>query len=150
MIYGADDLLGAVRERIERSALLRSRVRLVGAAAHADLAAFYSAADLFVLGSHHEGSGYAMIEAMACGAVPVVTDIPTFRLLTGGASVGGLWTPGDATRLAHALGDVARRDLAAERGGVLDHFARHFSWPAIGRRALEIYDELFFLRSSFG
>ena len=46
------------------------------------MAAFYSAADLFVVGSHHEGSGYSLMEACACGAMPVVTDIPTFRLLT--------------------------------------------------------------------
>ena len=55
---------------------------------------FYSAADLFVVGSHHEGSGYALMEACACGAVPVVTGIPTFRLLTGSGSIGALWTPG--------------------------------------------------------
>src|SRR5207247_434398 len=95
MIYTAEDLLPAVRERIERSAVLKERVRLVGTVPHARLPEFYSAADMFVLGSHREGSGYALMEACACGAVPVVTDIPTFRLLTGGV-VGALWTPGDA------------------------------------------------------
>ena len=63
---------------------------------HADMPAWFSAADLFVVGSHHEGSGYALMEACACGAVPVVSDIPTFRLLAGGA--GALWPPGDAAR----------------------------------------------------
>src|SRR5712664_1923808 len=83
MIYTSEDMLPAVRERIARSAVLKERVRLVGTVPHARLPAFYSAADLFVLGSHHEGSGYALMEACACGAVPVVTDIPTFRLITG-------------------------------------------------------------------
>ena len=41
------------------------------------------AADLFVLGSHREGSGYSLIEALACGLPPVVTDIHAFRTLTG-------------------------------------------------------------------
>ena len=47
------------------------------------MAVCYSAADLFVVGSHHQGSGYALMEACACGAVPVVTAIPTFRLMPG-------------------------------------------------------------------
>src|SRR5437667_2278049 len=141
MIYTAEDLLPAVRERIERSAVLKERVRLVGTVPHARLPEFYSAADMFVLGSHREGSGYALMEACACGAVPVVTDIPTFRLLTGGV-VGALWTPGDAAAFSRALVDVNRRDLDAERARLADHFARELSWDAVGRRAVEIYENV--------
>ena len=142
MIYTSEDVLPAVRERIVRSAVLKERVRLVGTVPHARLPAFYSAADLFVLGSHHEGSGYALMEASACGAVPVVTDIPTFRLLTDGGAVGALWTPGDAAGLERALVDVCSRDLFSERARVIDRFARNWSWPSIGRRAIEIYEDV--------
>ena len=31
---------------------------------------------------------------------------------------------------------------AWRRAEVRDHFARHFSWPAIGRRAMAIYDDV--------
>ena len=137
MIYSADDWLPAVRERIDRSAALRRRVRLVGAVPHARMAAFFSAADLFIVGSHHEGSGYALMEACACGAVPVVTSIPTFRLLTGG--LGAPWTPGDAADCARALVDAASRDLEAERTRVANYFRAELSWDAIGARAMEIY-----------
>ena len=44
---------------------------------------YYGAADVFVSGSHSEGSGYALIEAMSAGVVPVVTDIPSFRAIAG-------------------------------------------------------------------
>src|SRR6185295_19645288 len=91
MVYSESELLDDVQRRVKNSAALRQRVRLVGAVPHERMAAFFSAADLYVGGSHHEGSGYALIEACACGAVPVVTDIPTFRLITGGA--GALWSP---------------------------------------------------------
>ena len=73
MIYSEDDLLDAVKERVRRSPSLADRVRLIGAVPHDQMTTFYSAADLFVVGSHHEGSGYALMEACACGAVPVVT-----------------------------------------------------------------------------
>jgi glycosyltransferase involved in cell wall biosynthesis len=142
MIYGEDDLLEAVRQRIRRSPILIERVRLVGAVAHERMAAFYSAADLFIVGSHHEGSGYAVMEACACGAVPVVTDIPTFRLLTGNGAVGALWKPDDAGGCARALAAVARRDLSAERARLADHFTRELSWDAVGHRAMEIYGQV--------
>jgi glycosyltransferase involved in cell wall biosynthesis len=140
MIHSTDELLPAVRLRIERSVVLQARVRIVGAVPHARMRGFCSAADLFVLGSHHEGSGYALMEAGACGAVPVVTDIPSFRLLTGGA--GALWRPGDAADCARALVDVASRPLAPERARLADHFATELSWDAIGRRAVAIYEDV--------
>jgi glycosyltransferase involved in cell wall biosynthesis len=140
MIYGSDDLLPAVRERIDRSPVLKARVRLVGAVPHAHMPAFFSAADLFVVGSHHEGSGYSLMEACACGAVPVVTDIPTFRLLTGGA--GALWRPGDAADCGRALVEVASRDFDAERTRLAEHFRTELTWDAVGTRALEIYRKI--------
>jgi glycosyltransferase involved in cell wall biosynthesis len=141
MIYSGEELLSAVRERVERSPALKGRVRLVGRVPHDRIAAYFTAADLFVLGSHYEGSGYSLMEACACGTVPVVTDIPTFRLLTGGA-VGALWPVGDTAALSRALVDVARRDLRAERARVVRHFVEELSWDVIGRRAVGIYERV--------
>jgi len=140
MIYSEADLIGEVQRRVHASAALGARVRLVGAVPHADMPAWFSAADLFVVGSHHEGSGYALMEASACGAVPIVSDIPTFRLLTGGA--GALWTPGDAGAFARALEEVSGRDLIEERAKLAGYFGRELTWSAIGRRAMDIYREV--------
>ena len=148
MIFGTGELFEEVRARIARSPALSARVRLAAVVPHERMAAFYSAADLFVVGSHHEGSGYSLMEACACGAVPVVTDIPTFRLLTGAGAVGALWTPGDAAGCARALVAVGRRDLDAERAKLADHFERELSWDAVGNRALAIYTEVVERRTS--
>lgn len=147
MIYSEDDLLAEVRSRIAHSPALRDRVRLAGAMPHDRMAAFYSAADLFLVGSHHEGSGYSLMEACACGALPVVTEIPTFRLLTGNGAAGVLWRAGDADSCARALVDAGRRDLDAERLRLAEHFDRELSWDAVGRRALEIYCDVVKLRA---
>jgi len=104
--------------------------------------AFYSAADLFVLGSHHEGSGYALLEAMACGCVPVVTDIPSFRVITDGGSLGASWTPGSVSRCAAALVQAAKGDLAQMREKVRAYFERELSWSAVGHRAKEAYEDV--------
>lgn len=139
MVFGDDQLLPQVRSRIAESPTLRARVRLLGRVERSALPALYSGADLFVLGSHHEGSGYALLEALSFGVTPVVTDIPSFRRITGEGRLGALFPPGDAAKLAVALGAMGALDLASRRAVVRAHFERHLSWSAVGRRAVEIY-----------
>jgi glycosyltransferase involved in cell wall biosynthesis len=139
MIYGTDDLLPSIARRLEEAPVLAEHVRLVGSVAHARMPIYYSAADLFVLGSHHEASGYALLEACACGLPPVVTDIPAFREITDGGSIGALWSTGDADSLTRALLRVARAESRSARQSVLERFNRALSWPAVGRAAVDAY-----------
>lgn len=139
-VYGSAELEGPLREAIGRDAILGGRVSLAGTIPPADMSTFYAAADAFVLGSHHEGSGYAALEALACGVVPVLTDIPSFRAITDDGRIGALWTPGDPASLAVALERVAA--LPLQRAACRSHFEQHFSWDAIGPRALAIYEDL--------
>jgi glycosyltransferase involved in cell wall biosynthesis len=140
MIYSDATLEAAVRVQIERSPVLRERVVLAGRVPHAQLAAYYSAADIFVSGSHCEGSGYALIEAMACGVIPCVTDIPSFRAITG--ECGARWHVGDGRALAGALSGVIHLDREAERRRAMERFDRHLSWPAVAARTIEEYRAL--------
>jgi glycosyltransferase involved in cell wall biosynthesis len=59
MIYREGHLDAEVRRRISRSPLLGERVVLVGPVPHDEMWRYYRASDVFVSGSHHEGSGYA-------------------------------------------------------------------------------------------
>jgi glycosyltransferase involved in cell wall biosynthesis len=140
MVFSEAPLLEDARRRIAGPAL-GGRVHLRGRVAHAALAPLYASADLFVLGSHHESCGFALLEALSFGVTPVVSDIPAFRALTGGR-VGALAPVGDAAAFAGAierLGRAAPGDRAERRARVRDHFSRALAWPAVGRRALEIY-----------
>jgi glycosyltransferase involved in cell wall biosynthesis len=141
-VYRKDDLLGALGKRLVAEPRLADRVRFLGPVPHDALPAILCGADVFVIGSHDEGSGYALIEALSCGLVPVVTDIPSFRALTGGGSLGALWTPGDAKAFARALLNVASRPLEPQRDEVTRHFEAELTWPAVGRRALGLYREV--------
>jgi glycosyltransferase involved in cell wall biosynthesis len=142
MVFGSDDLLPVVRRRVRESTALARSVRLVGFVPHDQIAAFYSAADLFVLGSAHESCGYALIEACACGVTPVVTNIPPFRAITDNGSIGALWTHGDAADCARGLIAAANRDLNEQRRRVLAHFEQRLSWPVVGRQAVAIYEDV--------
>jgi glycosyltransferase involved in cell wall biosynthesis len=141
-VHQRDDLLPLLRRIAASRPSLVAHVHFHGAVPHRDLRAYYSAADVFVLGSHREGSGYAVMEALACGLPTVVTDIPSFRALTGGGCAGALWPPGRADACAEALVRVATRLSETRRIQVRAHFERHLAWPVIGRQALSIYEEL--------
>ena len=140
MVFGDNTLLPAVDERVRASNVLRDRVTLNGHVAHDEMPSFYGAADVFVSGSHSEGSGYALIEAMSAGVIPVVTDIPSFRAIAG--DCGARWQPGDAQQLADALLRVCSKPLAAQKSATRDRFARELSWDAIGRRTVHEYQTL--------
>jgi glycosyltransferase involved in cell wall biosynthesis len=148
MVYGEDDLLPLVRERLHRSPALAAQVRLVGRVSHAQMAAFFSAADILLLGSHHEAGGYAVIEACACGAAPAVTAIPSFRAITGHGAIGRLWTVADAADCARALRVLSDRRGPQQRAEVRQHFARLLCWEVIGARAMAAYDDVIRSRQS--
>jgi glycosyltransferase involved in cell wall biosynthesis len=136
-------LLDRVQARVAEDARLTGRVRLLGHVTRDRVQELMRAADVFVLGSHREGSGYSVIEALATGLPAVVTDIPSFRALvgTGHDSAGVLWPCGDSAALASALAACAsqRRD-ARERA--LIRFAAELSSDAVGRKLAAAYRKL--------
>jgi glycosyltransferase involved in cell wall biosynthesis len=142
MVYAAAELETEVRRKIAGTPALASRVRLIGRVPRQEIPAYFSAADIFVLGSHREGSGYAAIEALACGAILALTDIPSFRTLTADGDVGVLWRPGDVQSLVEALSRAESLVSASARLASRTLFDQRFSWPALGRRAMEIYEEV--------
>jgi glycosyltransferase involved in cell wall biosynthesis len=140
--FGAAPLLPQLQQLIASDSALRQGVTLLGRVPHERVEQLMRAADIFVLGSHREGSGYALIEALACGLPPVVTDIPSFRALTGRGAVGALWPCGDAAALAAALQKVAARSGAATRAAVRGHFERELSSAALGAKLAAMYADV--------
>jgi glycosyltransferase involved in cell wall biosynthesis len=140
--FGAAPLMREVRNRIATDPVLRDRVHLMGQVPHQTIEQLMRAADLFVLGSHREGSGYALIEALACGLPPVVTAIPSFRSLTGSGAVGALWPCGDARKLCEAVVAMAQRPRAQTRVAVRAHFDKELSFDALGRKLRSMYEDL--------
>jgi len=141
--YGSSPQLSAVQRRIARDPLLSHRVQLLGAVPHSRIEQLMRAADVFVLGSHSEGSGYAVLEALACGLPPVVTDIPAFRSLIGtDGTVGQLWPCGNAALLSDAIVTIASRSEPSRRSAARAHFDRELSFGAVGRKLTAAYEQL--------
>lgn len=147
MVFGDDTLLPNVESRVGASAILKDRVMLNGKVAYDEMPNYYGAADLYVSGSHSEGSGYALIEAMSAGLVPVVTDIPSFRAIAG--ECGSRWAPGDAAAFAQALLASCAGDRAAQKDAVKARFEGVLSWDAIAKRTVTGYESILSHRRSF-
>jgi len=140
--FGAAPLLAAVRHRISADPLLADRVQLMGKVPHARVESLMRASDFFVLGSHKEGSVYSLIEALACGLPPVVTDIPSFSSLTAQGRVGALWRRADPRALCEALVGLADRPRDPLRAAARAHFEQEISFAAIGRKLVAAYEQV--------
>jgi glycosyltransferase involved in cell wall biosynthesis len=140
--FGTAPLLAEVRSFVDGDPRLRGRVHLLGRVPHERIELLMRAADLFVLGSHREGSSFSLIEALATGLFPVVTDIPSLRALTGAGAVGALWRCDEPGSLATALLQAAGRIGLAERLRTRAHFDACLAPAAIGGRFIAAYSSL--------
>jgi glycosyltransferase involved in cell wall biosynthesis len=142
MCWQSGPLLGAVRERVASSVVLRNRVHLLGALPHADVELALRAADFLLQASHREGSGYAVLEALACGTTPIVTDIPSFRRITCSGAVGALFRTGDVNGMARALVTLSAYDSTLLRSQARQHFEANLAFDAVGRELLAAYTQV--------
>jgi glycosyltransferase involved in cell wall biosynthesis len=138
--FGTAPLLHDVQRRVAADPRLVSRVHLLGRLPHERIETAMRAADFLVQGSHREGSGYAVIEALACGLTPIVTDIPSFRALLGPGAE--LWRCGDADDFARTLLRLAAEPQAALRAAARRRFDEEISSDALGRKLRAVYAEL--------
>jgi len=117
---------------------LKDRVVLTGHLSDEDLRALYSACRLFVYPSLYEGFGLPLLEAMACGAPVVTSDVPGIIETT--RDVARLVVPTDfrdlARGIAHLLGDANEREKRSAAG--LKH-AQTFSWERTAAATLAVY-----------
>ena len=112
---------------------------LLGRVPHLDLEAIFNGADYFVLGSHSEGSGYTLAEALACGVVPIVTDIPSFRRMTYNGQIGALWQPGNPASFAAAAQLTLTHSWSEQSAAASSFFDAQLSFVLSGsKRSLRI------------
>jgi glycosyltransferase involved in cell wall biosynthesis len=141
MIYGTNELEESLRNYIAEYHLEQHAI-LIGKTEHEILESWYSAADYFVAASYYEGSGIALCEAMACGCIPVVSNIPSFSTMTKQGRYGLLFEAGNEQDLFEKLSSLHNLDSKSMSSSVVQHFQGHLSLEAIGNRFLHIAESL--------
>ncbi len=121
---------------------LTARVSLPGyLPSRQDLAAAYSAADLFVLPSHYEGFGLPLAEAMACGCPAIASDASSLPEVGGDAV--RYFPPQDDVELARLLDLLLDNpQLRSTMATLGREQAAHFTWDDTARRILAVYRNL--------
>ena len=139
MYFQSGGLLDEIRSFTETRPLLRGRVELRGQAPQDQMATIYSSADFLLQASLREWSGLAIIEALSCGCIPIVSDIPSFRMLTGDGRFGRLFPIGDFERMARCAIGLETRDRHELSIACLDHFEHNLSFPAMAAQISAVY-----------
>lgn len=121
LIAGAP-YLQAELESLSKQLGLAERVRLLGR--RSDIFELLSAADGFVLASHHEGLPNSVMEAMLAGCPVVATEVGGVATLVENGKSGMLVPPGDLKALVTALGIV--ESMSQEESRMMTLHAREF------------------------
>lgn len=121
---------------------VRDRIKIIPQYEHTDLPLLLQGHHIKLLASLSEGFGVAIIEAMACGLAPVVTQTPgPMEIVTNGEN--GILIPSrDEGAIQQALEMLITNHFLLEE---LRHnaylAAQRYSWSHIAQKQLTIYEE---------
>ncbi|MGC8799683.1 MAG: glycosyltransferase [Chloroflexus sp.] len=135
---------------LRRELGITAQVQFAGAQPQERLPLYYTAADVVAAPSHYESFGLAALEALACGAAVVASNVGGLALTIEDRRSGLLVPPDDdaalAAQIERILTDAA---LAARlRSGAVQR-AAEYGWPAVARRIIALYDELLQVHAAF-
>jgi glycosyltransferase involved in cell wall biosynthesis len=140
-IVGDGLLMGSLASRASRLGI-RERVVFHGCMDEEAKLQLLSHATLYLSASRFEGFGLPVVEAMAVGTVPVVSDIPAHRYILQGRDVGCLTATAEemAARSLELLADPRRRMAMAVAGREL--VEQMWTWNDVAARYRRMIDGL--------
>jgi glycosyltransferase involved in cell wall biosynthesis len=104
------------------------------------LAGLYRRAVAVLVPSDSEGFGFPVIEALACGAVVIASDIPVLREVGGKAALYA--PPGDVEAWANLAQAVLAARVATPFRDVRLAQASLFTWPRHAQTILDAYGNI--------
>ena len=141
-LVGADPL--SVRWLARRQGFSLDGIDLLGGLSEEDLTAELQAASLLAAPSlGGESFGMVLTRAFACGTPVVASNIEGYAQVANHDETGILVNPGDADALAHAIVELLQdEDRRRAYGIAARKAAEPYSWDRIGRRLVEIYEQV--------
>jgi len=126
-------------EALARERRVGDRVHLLGHLPQDRLPEIYSAADLLLLVSTHEGSPNVLLESMACGTPVIVSDIDGIADIVAAPEAGRIVEQPSPDRLAMA----AREFLAAlPPRAATRAYAERFDWQSTTEGQVALFREI--------
>ena len=139
--FGRDALLTQLRAYVIAHPALARHVHFRGRPPNGSRETIFNSADFLLQTDRLANNSHAVLEAMACGVIPVVSDIPSFRTLVDNGRCGFLFPPGDAEALAEQLLTFSPGKIAGRAALVHDWFEVAYSYDAVAGVLVDIYAE---------
>lgn len=138
---------GSEKENLKREVEnlnLSSSVQFLGRIPHNEMPDLLAQSDIYVSTSLYDGTSVSLLEAMACGTFPIVTDIPSNREWITNGKNGLLVSTKDAKALANKILDVIRNQdfWDKSKSENLLIIERKAFWPINIKRLEAIYSNL--------
>ena len=131
-----DDVFASIQQRG-----LSEQIKLIGRVNDDDLPKWYSACAVMAYPSLYEGFGLPPLEAMACGAPVVTSNVTSLPEVVGDAGI--LVEPTDAPAIAEALQRVlCDEDLRNEMRRKSLQRAAQFTWQRTAELTMESYQKI--------
>jgi glycosyltransferase involved in cell wall biosynthesis len=135
---------GSEKENLRReleNLSLNASVQFLGQVPHKDMPKLLAQGDIYVSTSPYDGTSVSLLEALASGAFPVVTDIPANREWIVNGDNGFLFPEGNETILAKKIVEAIRnRTLlrnAFDKNRIIVNQKAH--WRENARKITELY-----------
>lgn len=122
---------------------VRGHVRVVPRFHNAELPRLLRGAEVLLFPTHSEGFSLALVEAMACGLVPVATPVGGAPEMVRAGETGVLVPVGDVTAIVNAVRALAQdppRRLALRRAA--QTAVAGLSWDRIAARTVSLYERV--------
>jgi glycosyltransferase involved in cell wall biosynthesis len=130
MIYVSNEWEALVRQTIAELKL-GDVVEMRGLIPTGAVEDFLNSADFLIQTSRYEVASFAVLEAMACGVIPVLTDIPPFHAMTDGGRIGVLFPVEDYGLMAQRTLEIDLADIPALSRNVRQFFEQSLSYDAM-------------------
>jgi glycosyltransferase involved in cell wall biosynthesis len=131
---------GPIFEKVDELKLA-DKIKFLGYLTPEELAPIYNGASVFVLPSLYEGFGLPPLEAMACGAPVIVSNLSSLPEVVGEAGI--LVSPLDsddlAKKITKILSDNVYRQKLSEKSLLQ---SKKFSWQKTAEETLSIFNEI--------
>lgn len=141
MIFQTEELLPEIQSWLKQNSHIAKHIHLVGKVSHDQLQYWYSSIDFIISTSHYEAGGVAVCEGMSCGCIPILSDIPSFSMMTN-KQCGIIFESGNQSSLLTALRKSIQLNKTEERGKTLVHFNKQLSFNAVAKHIHNILHDL--------
>lgn len=141
-VVGDGPLRPDLQEKAEQLDLT-GRVEFMGLQPRSEMPEIYRSAHIFCLPSSSEGMANVVLEAIASGLPPVVTDVPGSRELVEDGVSGFIVENAEPDTLADALGRlIADEKLRRSMAKASRQRSKEFAWSKMARSYIELYEKV--------